>query len=134
METSVFVISLSKSLSYIHTYIHYITLHSMDPKLAKMTVGCGISHTITINCMEQNSSSETNNRSVNQEIPGKSNAKLEIPYDIVKCPPSLLHFMTVKFRTSLKALCHSISREIYCLYETGRSIAMFTTTFHLSLS
>jgi hypothetical protein len=27
--------------------LHYITLHSMDPKLVKMTVGCGISHTIT---------------------------------------------------------------------------------------
>jgi hypothetical protein len=24
----------------------YITLHSMDPNLVKMTVGCGISHTI----------------------------------------------------------------------------------------
>jgi hypothetical protein len=24
-----------------------ITLHSMDPKLVRMTVGCGISHTIT---------------------------------------------------------------------------------------
>jgi hypothetical protein len=27
--------------------LHYITLHSMDPKPVKMTVGCGISHTIT---------------------------------------------------------------------------------------
>jgi hypothetical protein len=27
--------------------VHYITLHSMDPKLVKMTVGCGIRHTIT---------------------------------------------------------------------------------------
>jgi hypothetical protein len=25
----------------------YITLHSLDPELVKMTVGCGISHTIT---------------------------------------------------------------------------------------
>jgi hypothetical protein len=25
----------------------YITLHPMDPKLVRMTVGCGISHTIT---------------------------------------------------------------------------------------
>jgi hypothetical protein len=33
-----------KKQAYIHTYI---ILHSMDPKLAKMTVGCGISHTIT---------------------------------------------------------------------------------------
>jgi hypothetical protein len=33
-------------LTYIHIHT-YITLHSMDPKLAKMTVGCGISHTVT---------------------------------------------------------------------------------------
>jgi hypothetical protein len=25
----------------------YITLHYIDPKLVKMTVGCGICHTIT---------------------------------------------------------------------------------------
>jgi hypothetical protein len=28
-------------------YFGYITLHYMDPELVKMTVGCGISHTIT---------------------------------------------------------------------------------------
>jgi hypothetical protein len=27
--------------------LHYITLHSLDPKLVKMTVGCGTSHTNT---------------------------------------------------------------------------------------
>jgi hypothetical protein len=28
-------------------FLHYITLHSLDPKLVKMTVGCGTSHTNT---------------------------------------------------------------------------------------
>jgi hypothetical protein len=28
----------------LHTYIHIHTLHSMDPELVNMTVGCGISH------------------------------------------------------------------------------------------
>jgi hypothetical protein len=36
--------SLLVLLATSHTYIH--TLHSMDPKLVKMTAGCGISHTI----------------------------------------------------------------------------------------
>jgi hypothetical protein len=31
--------------TYIHTYIHYITFHGS--KVSQMTVGCGISHTIT---------------------------------------------------------------------------------------
>jgi hypothetical protein len=38
------VFSVGLCRGYIHTYI---TLHSMDPNLAEMTVGCGISHTIT---------------------------------------------------------------------------------------
>jgi hypothetical protein len=29
----------------LHIILHYITLHSLDPKLVKMTVGCGISYT-----------------------------------------------------------------------------------------
>jgi hypothetical protein len=39
-----FITVFTRALHYIHIYI---TLHSMDPKFAKMTVGCGISHTIT---------------------------------------------------------------------------------------
>jgi hypothetical protein len=31
----------------IHTYIYVHALHSVDPKLVKMTVGYGISHTPT---------------------------------------------------------------------------------------
>jgi hypothetical protein len=30
-------------------YIHYIALHSMDPKSVKMTIGCGICHINTNN-------------------------------------------------------------------------------------
>jgi hypothetical protein len=33
--------------AYIHTHTYIHTLHSMDPKLVNMTIGRGITHTIT---------------------------------------------------------------------------------------
>jgi hypothetical protein len=42
---STWVVEFSLTASWAHTYIHYITFHGS--KVSQMTVGCGISHTIT---------------------------------------------------------------------------------------
>jgi hypothetical protein len=41
--------------THIADHYHYITLHSLDPRLVRMTVGCGISHTNTKAHIQYNS-------------------------------------------------------------------------------